>query len=62
MADVVDALVQELNEDPDELDEFDIARDLSRISRHKQHVDSLVAGGTVDALTRLHQCTGSRQE
>ena len=60
-ANVVAALVQELNVDPDEEDEFDIACALSRISHHRQHMDAVVAGGTVAALTRVLQCTGSQR-
>ena len=61
VAHVVAALVQELNVDPEELDEFDIVRGLSRISQHEQHVDAVVAGGTVAILTRVIQCTGSQR-
>ena len=57
----MDALVQELNEDPlDELDEFDVTRALSKILRHRQHVGAVVAGDAVAALTRAQQ-TGSER-
>jgi len=57
VANVVAALVQELNFDPEqeEVDEFDVTRAFCRILRHKQHVGAVVAGGVVAALTRVQQ-------
>ena len=58
IADVVAPLVKELQkgaDETDEEDELDATRALSRILRHRQHVDAVVAGGGVAALTRVRQ-------
>ena len=61
MAHVVAALVSELQGYAEEQDEFDATRALSRILRHGQHVGTVVAGGTVAALTRVRLCTESQR-
>ena len=58
VANMVAALVQESNVDPNEEDVFNIACALPRVLRHLQHVDAVVVGGTVAALTRVLQYTG----
>ena len=63
VADVVAPLVQELQKDADEKndeDEMDATRALSRILRHRQHIDTVVSGGAVAALTRVRQSGSQR--
>ena len=55
VANAVTTLVQELNDNPEELDEFDVTRALSRILHHRQHVGAVLAGDVVAALTRVQQ-------
>ena len=63
IVDVVAPLVKELQKGADERDdegELDATRALSRIVRHRQHVDAVVAGGAIAALTRIHQSGSQR--
>ena len=54
VANLVATVVQELNDNPEEL-EFDVTRAPSRILHHRQHVGAVVAGDVVAALTRVQQ-------
>jgi hypothetical protein len=58
VADVVALLVQRLQKK--RADEFDATRALSKILRHEQHVDIVLEGGAVAALTRAQQNSSQR--
>ena len=56
VTDAAAVLVQELQRvGADEELKFDAVRALTRILRHKQHVDAVVAVGAVAALAQVHQ-------
>jgi len=63
IASIVTPLVRELKKVADEKyeeDEFDATRALSKILRHEQHVDIVLEGGAVAALTRAQQNSSQR--